>query len=49
MLSTADVLEIPFCETAGQTTPSSKYVLTTESPGCVEISNTRSYEMHIPY
>ena len=46
--STVNVVKIPFSKTAGQTTPSFKYVLTTESPSCVYISNTRSYEMHIP-
>ena len=42
MLSIAAVVNNPFLMTAGQTTPSSMYLLTAASPSCADTSSTRS-------
>ena len=41
MLSIATVVNNPFLMTAGQTTPSSMYLLTAASPSCADTSSTR--------
>ena len=41
IMSIATVVNNPFLMTAGQTTPSSMYLLTAASPSCADASSTR--------